>query len=142
MEPTALLFRSDHFDLSWPKNVEPKEGDPWGKDCAAFLAERLPRHGAEVPNPELYWGEGGWYLDAVVGSAKFNLFVVWWPVGKPAKEYWTIQIRERRGLWGRLLGRRASGQAWKVIRAAVEGALSEVSFEDARWLTPDELSSV
>jgi len=141
MEPTALLFRSDRFDLSWPKEVEPKEGDPWGKDCASFLGERLPKAGVHVPDPEPYWGEGGWYLDVEVQGARFNLFVLWWPVGKPPKDYWTIQIRERRGLGRWLLRKRAPEEAWASLRHAVDEALSDAA-TDARWLPASELSSL
>ena len=142
MRETALLFSSTHFDLSWPEEPEPEGGDPWGQDVAVFLAQRLPQHGIDVPIAEPYWGEGGWYLDVALNTAKFNLFVSRWPVGEPDPLRWVIQVHERRGLLARLLGQKVPEQQWMALRAAVDAALYDGVAVDARWMTLEELSSI
>jgi hypothetical protein len=111
--PTAVSFVSDRFDLTWPAGADPNSSPPWGKDCAEFIAEKLPRHGILVPTEEPEEEDGGWYFRVEINTSKLMVSVNWWPVGsKPERNIWVVQVRPWPSLLPAFLGK-TSDQACK-----------------------------
>ena len=144
VESTAVSFVSDRFDLTWPEGADPGASPPWGKDCATFIAEHLPRLGVQVAPGEPDEQDGGWYFKvrSATGS-KLMVFVSWWPVGsKPERNIWVVQVRAWPSLVPTFL-RKTSDQDYRTVCDAINRVIvDEVRATEVHWLSPEELSKL
>ena len=134
----VALFKSSRFNLAWPKEAPVETSEPWGEDCASFIAVGLRDAGWTVA--PLYSGEEGWYVDIEHDQLRFSLFVQWVPIGTPPEDYWSVQIRERRGIFGRILGRPSP---YTRVRQDLDSLLRERgAIANLRWMSLDQFSAM
>jgi hypothetical protein len=145
VEKTVVSFVTGKFDLSWPKGADPALAPPWGKDCAAFLAQQLPRFGLRVPSPEPDEQEGGWYLKVASASgAELMVFVSWWPVGsKPERNLWVVQVRPWPSFLPAFLRRKVSDEDYRAVCEAIDKVITaDIQSTEVRWLSKEEFSKL
>lgn len=139
MTKTVVVFQSDLFDRSWPKDQKELETVPWGADLAKFFVQELDKRGIQCERREPTVGEGGWTIYPSAGRDRFSLFFQWLPVGQPAEDFWVIQPAKPKGCIGSLFGGTTPSEELEPICSQVRAILeSEKKITRVSWLTLDE----
>jgi hypothetical protein len=136
---SVIIFQTDLFDLSWPKDDGDPNDPPLGKDAADYFRRRMTDFGVVVLGMDAVSGEQAWHWDVRINDALFNVSVQWWPIGAPPRDVWVVQIHRDRGLVAALIGKRNCADdiepMVKVFQRIIE---QDAKFNDAHWLTMSE----
>ncbi|UUO07550.1 hypothetical protein M4951_04385 [Blastopirellula sp. J2-11] len=137
---TYVVFRSALFSFAWPKEG-PDLAPPWGKDCAAFVKERLRAFDEVTSINGPHQDESAWTLDVILGGERYELHVHWALIGEPPVDCWVIQVYPVMGLIGWLF-RRPLQHFSKLLKNVFQTLETTEGISDVQWMNFEEFSNV
>jgi hypothetical protein len=131
------IFRSNAFDLSWPKEPTDPNTPPLGRDLAEHLKTRLTAIGLKASDP--IEGSDYWVLDLEMDGGRTSLIIHWAPIGNPPIDYWVVQPQQKRSLLGNPFGKASASLQFEASCAALRRVLEEDgSIQNLEWLDEAE----
>jgi hypothetical protein len=138
---SIVVFRSEAFDHSRPKDGSDPNAIPLGRDLADYLKTKLAERSIPVRNP--IQGTDGWVVDGDLQNIPFSLFVHWAPIGTPPSDHWVIQPQVRRGFLKTLFEPRKPSVELEPVISNLASLLSEdTRISDLTWMDEAEFASV
>jgi hypothetical protein len=133
---TVVVFQSDLFDLTWPRD-EDLESKPWGEDLAQFFMEKIRAKGGLVRQDQPYRGYDHWAVYYEIDRRLFGTQFRW--AAFDSKEiWWTLQTWRARGCFGGLFGGDVS-PARELLGKIID---EEPRIRKVQWLTKQQFGTV
>ena len=133
-----MIFQSDQFTRTPPATNEESETNPWGKDLAVFLAEKLEARGVKPLEGQPSVGFHSWFL-LFPGGFTLRVYSAW---DHQSVDWWVIAVNQSEAggcltiFFGRKPGKDEDVEPMRVhIKAILE---SDLRMKSVRWLTQQE----